>query len=314
MRKLRFSTLLCAAGVMLLGASCSPQALPLSLEMRHPSRSGLDLARKTFAVVYEEEGNASDSLFSEKMASSFASRLEADYFGGEQMVCIYKIPVGAGDYTSRDSLISLAMTSGEDVVFLFEKTKFGEPQLSSATFNGQGASRDSAYRTTVQLPVTVTMRAYDTMNKEDKVFNFSGSNVIRPVVYHDGSLIADDIPDAIWPYVGKQAENVGYQAGASFQPVWKNEEFTIIYYDSFNDAWTDAAMEAYECKWDTAIAKWMTLLKTNNLKKRSCAEYNIALGCFMMGQKDLALKWLDQSDKDYPISLSKSLRKRIGEQ
>ena len=56
---------------------------------------------------------------------------------------------------------------------------------------------------------------------------------------------------------------------------------------------------------------WISLLDTNNPMKRSCAEYNIATACFLMGDNELALKWLNSSDEDYPISLSKTLRKRI---
>lgn len=55
----------------------------------------------------------------------------------------------------------------------------------------------------------------------------------------------------------------------------------------------------------------MKLLDTNNNLRRSCAEFNIAAACFLMGDNELALKWLDSSDEDYPISLSSTLRKRI---
>ena len=314
MKKINVSTLVCALGVLLAGVSCSPQALPISLEMRHPSRSGLDLMRKTFAVVYVEDGNAGDSLFSEKMAVSFATRLENEYFDGKQTVGIFKIPYGSGDYASKDSLVNLALDSGEDVVFLFDKTSFGPYTLTKTVASPAGFPADSAYRTTVNVPISIRLLAYDTMNKEDKVFSFSGSNVLKPTVFNDGSLTESDLPEAMWPYVGEYASGLGNVAGASFMPVWKEETFQVLYYESFNETWINAAWAARECKWDEAITKWMTLLKTKNMQKRSCAEYNIALGCFMMGQKELALKWLDQSDKDYPISLSKSLRKRISQQ
>ena len=52
---------------------------------------------------------------------------------------------------------------------------------------------------------------------------------------------------------------------------------------------------------------------SKNPEKRACAAYNIALGCFMSGLPDLALEWLDRSDKDQPISISKDLRKKIAE-
>ena len=93
-------------------------------------------------------------------------------------------------------------------------------------------------------------------------------------------------------------------------PTWKSEQYTVIYFDS-PEAWNTASEAAYNFKWHDAVKEWMTLVDTNNLMRRSCAEYNIALGCYMMGDNELALKWLDRSDADYPVSLSSGLRKRI---
>jgi hypothetical protein len=39
--------------------------------------------------------------------------------------------------------------------------------------------------------------------------------------------------------------------------------------------------------------------------------YDIALGCYMLEQYDLAMEWLDASDKTLPLSLNRGLRKRI---
>ena len=58
---------------------------------------------------------------------------------------------------------------------------------------------------------------------------------------------------------------------------------------------------------------WITLLSTNDMLRRSCAEYNIATACYMLGEYDLALEWLDRSDKDNKLPYSDALRKRINE-
>jgi hypothetical protein len=58
---------------------------------------------------------------------------------------------------------------------------------------------------------------------------------------------------------------------------------------------------------------WMTFLSTNDMLRRSCAEYNIATACYMLGEYDLALEWLDLSDKDNKLPYSDGLRKRITE-
>ena len=87
----------------------------------------------------------------------------------------------------------------------------------------------------------------------------------------------------------------------------------MIYYDGAESAWNRGAEAAYSFQWDKAIKEWLTLTSSKNAEKRACAAYNIALGCFMTGLPDLAVEWLDRSDKDMPVSLSKDLRRKIKE-
>ena len=94
-------------------------------------------------------------------------------------------------------------------------------------------------------------------------------------------------------------------------PTWKAENYTIYYYDS--EPWDSAAQYAYEYDWSAAMKLWMNTLNTKNPEKRSCAEFNIATACYMLGDLDLALRWLNQSDKDDKKPSSATLRKRIEE-
>ena len=77
------------------------------------------------------------------------------------------------------------------------------------------------------------------------------------------------------------------------------------------DQWISALVEADSYDWTEAIKYWIKLADTNNEARRSCAAYNIATACYMLGYYDLALKWLDMSDKGSRLSLSAGLRKRI---
>ena len=56
---------------------------------------------------------------------------------------------------------------------------------------------------------------------------------------------------------------------------------------------------------------WLELLSSKDMLKRSCAEYNIAVACYMLGDLDLASEWLDRSDTDNRLAQSDALRKRI---
>lgn len=298
-------------------ASCGPQAFLMDVEMRHPSKSGLDLARKSMAVVYLEADSPADSAFNGAMASAFARGLERDYFGGEELIPIYRMTKGQGNYAAKDSLIRLVMETGEDVVFLFDTTEFGQMGAGESTRTTLPADSDSAYVRRVSLPFKISLYAYDSMNKRDTVFNFHGSNLIRPDVYHGATLDDEALAGRVWDYVAPAAETVGTQATGKFLSQWQKESFYIVYYEQAE--WERAATLAYNYEWKDAVDLWMKLYTKaldvrHHAQRRSCAAYNIGLGCFMLGQNELALRWLDRSDSDQILSVTQTLRQIIQSQ
>ena len=294
-------------------ASCAPQAFVVSPEMRGPSKSGLNLAGKSIAVVWLEDGNPRAEAFNASAAGGFAARLEEDYFGGEQEIGLFTAHGGDGaDYASKDSLVSLVMETGKDVVFVIDVPELGIPAVKSPARNaGKNVSADSAYVSVASVPFTTKIFVYDSMNKEDRVFGFAGSRSFRADVYSDGNKSDEDIIKSVWDNIAPGAENAGYVAAASFLSTWKQDDFHVIYYDGAEDAWDKGAEYAYSYNWKEAISQWTTLLKCRSDEKKACAAYNIALGCFMCGQPALAQEWLDRSDSYMPVSLSTSLRKKI---
>ena len=71
--------------------SCAPQAFVVSPEMRGPSKSGLNLAGKSLAVVYLTDGNPRGEAFNASAAGGFATHLEEDYFGGNREVELFAL-------------------------------------------------------------------------------------------------------------------------------------------------------------------------------------------------------------------------------
>ena len=64
-------------------------------------------------------------------------------------------------------------------------------------------------------------------------------------------------------------------------------------------------------KWKKAADIWMKKLDDNSYTKRACACYNTALAFYMMGDLNLATKWLDRADQYGKPDLSPGLRKKI---
>lgn len=283
--------------------SCDPQAFSMNVEMRYPSSSGMSIDGKSVAVVYLNEDSAKDSVFNECLANGFASAIEKNYFNGAEAVNLYKMPkVVGGVYSNADTLINLIVDTGCDIVFLFDAPEFGNVQIKE-----QKTSTSGTYYP-VSVPVAIKLYGFDSLSGSDTVRVWTGTRMLSANM--EASLGRQAAADSLWNRIGSSAENLGEVSARTFAPVWKEETYTFIYYES-PEAWLTAAQYASDYKWNEAMKVWISLLDTNNTMKRSCAEYNIATACFLMGDNELALKWLNSSDEDYPISLSKALRKRI---
>ena len=256
--------------------SCSPSAYVLNLESRKPSESGLDLAGKSLSVIYLESPDGRDSLFNNRAADALAYGLENEFFDGAEAVKVYNlVKDGSGNYASRDTASQYVMLLDSDVIMILDT-----PQLTESV---AGRTPSLASR----------LYVYDSMAGED-----DGVTVLQSTT----SAVLTDVSHAM---------NVGSALLKPLRSRWENESFPVLYFDGLGRKWIDAVMKADDMKWSEAIDLWMDLARLNNPTQSSCARYNVALGCYMLGQYDLALEWLDSSDAILPLSLNKGLRKRI---
>ena len=301
-------SILAAALAALSLAACSPQTLTLGVEMRHPSKSGIDLARKTMSIVYMDDGQA-DSTFSNGVASSLARHLEEDYFGGDEAIEVYKIP---SDTVSLDLMHRLVMDSGDDVIFLLSRPEFGEVALGDNVAVRNARSVDSAFVNQAQIPYNAKLYVYDSMDKSDKLNSFRGASILKVPVYNDGVTAKEYLSQRALQSKDSAAEMVGAQMFNRFAPVWKTEGYSIYFYDDWKGEWIDALNCAYVLNWHKAAEIWMKMLPgLKGDEKIACACYNIALSFYMLGDQKIATKWLDRADRLCSLSLSPGLRKRI---
>ena len=176
----RFTLTLGLAALAL--AACSPQTLTFNVDMRHPSKSGIDLSRKSMSIVFMDDGQA-DTTFSNGVASSLARSLEDDYFGGDEAIGVYKIPL---DSVSLDLMHRLVIDSGDDVIFLLGPPSFGELVLGEPTPVKNPVSVDSAFVAQAQLPYNAKLFVYDSMGKDDQLHVFRGNSILRSQVFTNG--------------------------------------------------------------------------------------------------------------------------------
>jgi len=260
-------------------SSCAPQAYSLLYDMHYPGEAGFVLENKTMSVVYLNDGRRQDTTYVNSLATGFAKGLEREYFNSEEAVPVLSVPKDPqGLYYTKDSLVSLMMATDADVLFLFDS-----PVLTTARDSVQAKSYLYVYdgldrkRDSV-IAITLNKKFLNSANLQNSVANF-GSNV----------------------------------AGL-FQRDVRKEYFSLIYYD-YSDVWITALLEAADSKWEEAMDKWMDIVSGNsNTEQKACAAYNMAVGCYLLEDYSLALEWLEQSEKFYPISLSSGLKQKIRNQ
>ena len=259
--------------VLLTLVACGPSKHVMYIDMRYPSKSGVDLGGKIPSVVYLESGDESVAAFERGMANAFADVLEQDLGTGEGSVGVYRMSKQPDvDYTDSNLLLDLLVDTDADLVFLFDNVQLGPSEASS---------------TTVMVPFTMTLYCLDGMDKSEKVKTFAGSSRS----HFDGS-------------------DAGRTVADSFKTVWKTEPYSLAYFDS--EKWYLALDKAEAYDWKGAMDQWFTLLGSKDPLRRSCAEYNIAVACYMLGDYSLAAQWLDRSDADSKLpNMSDNLRKRI---
>jgi hypothetical protein len=108
----------------------------------------------------------------------------------------------------------------------------------------------------------------------------------------------------------KEALKAGAHISESFKTQWKHEQYSIAYYDS--EKWIEALVRAEQFDWKGAMDIWFGFLDSPDPLKRASAEYNIAVACYMMGDFELATRWLDRSDAENKMpTLSDAMRKRL---
>lgn len=257
--------------VLMTVISCAPSRHAVHLEMRYPSKSGVDLAGKILSVVYIENKDSLTTAFNGAMAQGFADVLEEDYATGDGSVGVFRMPAQSGaEYATRDSMLSLLGDTGSDVVFLLDSLK-----------------TDSPFTPGIISTFTVTLHCFDAMDQTEEVQTFTGNTF----AYHD------------------QGEAKGAALADSFKAQWKNEQYSFMYFDS--EKWYKPLDKVEQYDWKGAMELWFGLLSSNDLMKRSCAEYNIAVCCYLSGEYELASEWLDRSDADSKLPSSDGLRKRI---
>ena len=113
------------------------------------------------------------------------------------------------------------------------------------------------------------------------------------------SSVSDgNVGGVIAGYLPEISGKIGEKLGSYVSTQWDTQERMLISYED-DSKWETPYLLSQDFKWKEAVELWMNLTESENPKKAAFAAYNIAVGCEMMEQIQLARKWLEFSMKKY---------------
>ncbi len=257
--------------LMFLLCACTPQAYTMLVEAKQDNPSGVDISGKTVSILYLTPQSVMDSTFNACFADGLAQGIEAEFFDGEKTVEMFSMVPDPGVDYSDQSVLVDMLLKTNTDVLIF-----------------------------VDTPRERKARIYvlDSMGKTFQVHKFTKNAT--------AAFLSDDLT-----LFGSDAQYLGFDFSKTFIIKWEKQTFSLVYFDNMDNGWINAIGSAEAFDWNRAIDTWMTELNRKSAVQRSCASYNIAVGCYMLGEYALAAEWLDRSDSAQPLSLSHELRKKL---
>ena len=103
---------------------------------------------------------------------------------------------------------------------------------------------------------------------------------------------------------------VGEILGSKLTRQWERERRVLINFPD-NPQWEEPLALAMDFKWKEAIAGWIPMTESRNARIAAYASYNIAVGCEMLQQFELAREWADFSVKKYNFTDNMLLKQQL---
>ncbi len=327
-------------------ASCAPSARFFNVDVRDKDAVKLPLADRPVAVlsIYGDmfkavtDINKLDSVNISNVAVGVAERLEEEYSVPRGNINVYSIHEGdhaiyetmvIADFPTKqsrearerakkenklDPLLAnidaydqeyvqrLLIKTGAQVFITIERLKFQEAQVRKSDAKGADDNVD------VIIPFRVGVGVFDGITNRhlySKGISDSVYMEVMPSVIKEGKL-----ESTLLAYMPEISRKVGAKIASMLAPQWVTQERMLITFEG-ESAWNAPYLMAEDFRWKEAVEAWMELAKSKNPKRAAYAAFNIAVGCEMMEQFDLAVKWIDFSIKKYRFPEAVDLRDHL---
>ena len=291
----------------LLLCSCAPQAAFFQVDVRDMRGVDIDVKDKQIAVYSLTSTSTTDSIRVSNAAMALAEKLQQDR-GLENPLPVYSIPLydfagfGNGSEFDKAYLKELMLQTGADLQLFVNNLRFGMFQVASDVHYSADYKENI-----VSLPYTVDMHVYDAMEEKIAFQAYHKDTVYIKVLASSNKkefngFVASKLPEV--------ARVVGETLGSKLTRQWEREQRMLVNFPD-NSQWEKPLALAMDFKWKEAIAQWMPLTTSRNSRIAAYASYNIAVGCEMLQQFELAREWADFSVKKYNFTDNMLLKQQL---
>ena len=286
---------------LLTSTGCAPQARYFNVDVRSKGDVEIPIEGRKAAVFSITTQNKADSIRCGNVAVGLAEKIEKDrgLAGGD--VAVYSVPkIEFRGFPSKMNdevaavdtayLSQLLLNSGAHVMFFVDNLRFGQYSIQHSVTTSEYDNLN------VVVPYFVDFNVYDAIS--DKLLY---KQEVKDSIYMQmvSSSVSDgNVGGVIAGYLPEISGKIGEKLGSYVSTQWDTQERMLISYED-DSKWETPYLLSQDFKWKEAVELWMNLTESENPKKAAFAAYNIAVGCEMMEQFQLARKWLEFSMKKY---------------
>ena len=297
--------------VLLATLSCTPRIFFIDVEVKQPlTTKQIELNDKRFAIFFNiEDANYRDSVFLSEIAMSMAAHIEAEVDIQMDYVPVFLTREALGFEDMKQVLEEQGVFDIEYMIQI-DSNRFGDYEWQGADYLNREYKvdyysvhflREYSYKVNLYKSATPFAGYLDEL-----LFEFN-------IVTRDRNTIRDEISSEVDLLVPVYVSG-GKEIANQLLPVWKMEQRQIYVLEN-NTKWTTAYKLASGFKWEAARTSWINMMSDeeimNNAVHRSCIASNIAVACEMLQDHDLAIEWLDVSDKLYKLSTTPGIRTAV---
>ena len=316
-------------GLTLLLQGCSPQAYYITVE-RNNNAGKVLINRDNIAVVacfdpyrLSSLGFSNDSLIMVNAATAVAEKTAQDreLVSGIDSISIIPIALNNKLYTqyadepaaqviyrskTENSTVAKRLGNAKTLIIVENAgVDYKNPQNEIKVYETEEYGI-----TFFCTPVNINLKVYDNI-LNNYVYGKEVKDTMQLELLSSG-LTREQIVEMTESSLPQIAYRLGESVAAELTPQWIEESHLLVTYEDSKD-WMKACRLAEEYKLKEAIDAFMPFTESNNPRRVSFAAYNIAVLCNILGQKELALKWITLSMERFKFKEAVSLYKQLHE-